>query len=223
MSEKKRYVTAPDEVVPREANPFRQELVYPPDRVRKDKMKSVGRLETGGSWVTQPVDMVNKKTGELLPDSSIVMNVRRQIDGDKFVKIYAGGLAAIFDLSAGAQKVLRSLLASYNDDDTWGDLIFFNFREAVSMGYPHKRTAFRSGLNEMMLHEILCPATRGEGWYWINPTLFYRGDRMLLINEYVRESADGVINVKAEPEGGNSELDQIDIFSGKTPREEGVL
>ena len=183
-------------------------------------MKTVGTVggSGGGGWITQPMNLVNEKTGELLPAASLVMNVRKTVDSDRFIKLYAGGVAAIFDLSAGAQKVLRSLLWSYNGDDTWGDLIFFNFREAVSAGYQHKRTAFRSGLNEIMLREVICPAARGEGWYWLNPTLFYRGDRMAIINEYIREST--TIEVKAEKKAPDAELDQIDLFSGTTKREE---
>ena len=216
---KDRYMKAPD-VERRKDNPFREALVYPPDRVRRDKMKTVGTVggSGGGGWITQPMNLVNEKTGELLPAASLVMNVRKTVDSDRFIKLYAGGVAAIFDLSAGAQKVLRSLLWSYNGDDTWGDLIFFNFREAVSAGYQHKRTAFRSGLNEIMLREVICPAARGEGWYWLNPTLFYRGDRMAIINEYIREST--TIEVKAEKKAPDAELDQIDLFSGTTKREE---
>lgn len=216
--EKKPYFSTPKEIVPAEVNPFAYDLVYPKGG-RKEKTRTVGYLDGGmPGWVTQRVGMTDKKTGELLPDSSLVMNVKKRIDGEKFVKIYAGGLAAIFDLSPGAQKVLRALLQAYNGDKSYGDKIYFSYKTAQDEGYEHRRQSWKSGMNELMFQEFLCPTTDGGDWYWINPTLFYRGDRLVLVNEYIKAPKKGTIEVKGRSTL-DVQLDQQDLFTGETERD----
>lgn len=216
--EKKPYFSTPKDLAPQAQNPFSYDLVYPKGG-RKEKTKTVGYLDGGmAGWVTQRVGMTDKKTGELLPDSSLVMNVKKRVDNEQFVKFYTNGLAAIFELSPGAQKVLQALLCVYNGPKAFGDQIYFGYQTAVDTGYAHRRQAWKSGMNELMFREFLCPSTEGEGWYWINPTLFYRGDRLVLINEFIKAPPKGTIEVK--PEKPDVVLDQRNLFSGKTLREE---
>lgn len=218
MAGKERYTPTPKNIEPTEVNPFHYDLMYPPGG-RKEKNKSIGNISGDVGFVTQAVDLTNKKTGEVMDGTSLIMNVKKRVDTEAFVKMYTSGLASIFDLDAGAQKVLKNLLLSYTADDTYGDLIYYNFKIAQDTGYPHKRTAWRNGLNLLMHNEFLCPASRGDGWYWLNPTLFYRGDRMVLVNEYIKNPPKGTVEVKPEKANGDVELDQVDMFDKKTERQ----
>ena len=220
MSVKERYTATPESISPAETNPFHRELMYPVGG-RKEKNKTVGSLSGGDvGFVTQAVDLTNKKSGEVMEGTSLIMNVKRRVDAESFLKVYANGLATIFDLDAGAQKVLKNLLLSYTEEDTYGDLIYYNFKIAQDVGYPHKRTAWRNGLNLLMHNEFLCPAAKGDGWYWLNPTLFYRGDRMAIVSEYIKNPPKGTVEVKANKVTGDVELDQQDLFTGKSKRDE---
>jgi len=221
MAGKERYTAKPDDIEPTETNPFHYELMYPVGG-RKEKNKTVGTLSGGDiGFVTQSVDLTNKKSGEVMEGTSLIMNVKKRVDAEGFVKMYTNGLASIFDLDTGAQKVLKNLLLTYTEEDTYGDLIWYNFKIAQDTGYPHKRTAWRNGLNLLMTNEFLCPCARGDGWYWLNPTLFYRGDRMAIVNEYIKNPPKGTIEVEKSKPTGDVELDQVDMFDGKTERERG--
>jgi len=220
MAEKERYTALPENIEPTETNPFHYELMYPVGG-RKEKNKTVGSLSGGDvGFVTQGVDITNKKSGEVMEGTSLIMNVKKRVDTEAFVKLYTSGLASIFDLDTGAQKVLKNILLSYTEDDTYGDLIYYNFNHAQKSGYPHKRTAWRNGLNLLMHNEFLCPCAKGDGWYWLNPTLFYRGDRMVLVSEYIKNPPKGTIEVKKNQAKGDVELDQRDLFTGKSKRDE---
>jgi len=230
MSESRsRYLKIPEEtqtgkrVVECGENPFTYDLAYPQTGSMKVKNRTVGHLTDGyGSFVTQRVGMTDKKTGELLPDSSLIMNVKKKVDAEQFVKVYIGGLAAIFDLSTTAQKVLRAALVLYTEGDNFGDELYITLPLAQSKAdYPHQKSTWRSGLNELLFREFMCPSSRGAGWYWINPTLFYRGDRLVLINDFQKRGVAGKSpKLVSAKKAADVELDQQDLFTGKTKRDE---
>jgi len=200
------------------------DLVYPKDGSMKVKNKTIGRVSEGegiGSFVTQRTGLVDKQTGEILPDAAIIMNVRKRVDAEHFIKIYSSGLTAIFDLSTTAQKVLRAMLIIYNEE-SMGDELYITHPLAKSQaGYPHQKAAWRSGLNELLFREFLMPSTRGGGWYWLNPVLFYRGDRMVIVNDYVKDlGKPKKLETKKPATNGDPELDQQDLFTGKTKRDD---
>jgi len=229
MSENRsRYLKIPEEtqtgkrLAECEQNPFTYDLAYPKEGSMKVKNRTVGHLTDGfGSFVTQRVGMTDKTTGELLPDSSLIMNVRKKVDAEQFVKVYISGLTAIFDLSVTAQKVLRAALCLYTDGDNFGDELYITLSLAQSKAdYPHQKSSWRSGLNELLYREFMCPSSRGAGWYWINPTLFYRGDRMVLINDYIKNGVAGTSPKLEPPKAPDVDLDQQDLFTGKTKRDD---
>jgi len=216
----KKYEPTPEDAKPKEANPFHYDLMYPIGG-RKEKSRTVGHLDSKtDGFVTQGVDITNKKTGEVYDGTSLIMNVKKRVDAEHFVKFYMSGLRDIFDLDSGAQKVLKSILLLYADEDNFSDLIYYNHVIARSYGYPHQRGAWRNGLNLLMVNEFLCPAAKGAGWYWLNPTLFYKGDRMVLVREYIKNPPKGTIEVKASKPEPDPVLDQQDLFTGKTKRDE---
>lgn len=210
MAEK--YTSKPD-VQPSETNPFVPDLV---DSTSKSiKMRTKGHaMQVGESgFVAQKMGLFDQKSGDILEDQSLVIAVKKAVDTEEFVKIFVGGLTALFDLSKRAYEVATCLMKSYNHGQLSGvnDLIYFNHKEAQDQGYGRKYQTFRSALNELIAAQFMAPAAKGRDWFWINPTLFYRGDRVTVINQYVLNQ-----DCKIVPD---PKLDQIDMFDGKTERE----
>ena len=50
---------------------------------------------------------------------------------------------------------------------------------------------FRRGLKELLEKEFLRP--RQPGVYWVNPALFFKGDRVAFVKEYRRRAAPTAI------------------------------
>lgn len=211
MSEK--YTPRPD-IQPSETNPFVGDLVDHASKGMIIKNKTRGRvMMANNGFVAQKLGLHNQSTGEVLEDESLVVAVKKAVDTEEFVKIFVGGMTALFGLSKRAYEVATCLMKSYNHGQLSGtnDLIYFNHREAVDQGYSRKYQTYKSALNELVGAGFMAPAAKGKDWYWINPTLFYRGDRVTIINQYVLNQECKTVT--------DPKLDQIDLFDGKTERE----
>jgi len=217
------YVQKPD-LVPTDQNPFIKDLIYPKDGGKmKTGSKSVSLGGQAPCWVSKKMGLVDKETGEII-DDQVVMRKLETVDKEHFIKVFEAGLSAIFGLSKRAQEVLHYLLTSYNEEALTGtddDLVYFSFNEAQRVGYPRRRQTWRSGLNELMFQEFMMPATKGADWFWINPTLIYRGNRITIVNQFVKKAEDGTKELEAQQSKKiDPVLDQINMFTGKTVREE---
>lgn len=133
-------------------------------------------------FVTHNKAIVSLSTGEVDNDV-IITGKRKYVDAEDFVKIYTKELKALFDLSRATQKILSHMLTKVGFDDK----IIFNVPEyQQELGYS-KPTIFKS-LKELLVKDFL---SRHVGpIYWINPKLFYKGDRLVIMREYnkARES-----------------------------------
>lgn len=218
------YVKKAD-LVPFDSNPFVRGLVYPKQGgsqlAVKYKTAKVGGEASG--WVSRRCNLVDKETGELI-DDMVTLNRKIRVDSEAFVKVYEAGIAQIFGLSPRAQEVLRYLLKAYNDEQLSGsnDHLYFSFEDCQRNGYKRKRQTWRSAMNELMYQEFMVESTRGVNWYYINPTLFYRGDRLVMINQFVKDETarvGGKSPVQIEEEVGDPELDQYSLLDGMTERQ----
>jgi hypothetical protein len=52
--------------------------------------------------------------------------------------------------------------------------------------YPRSKTSFMNGMGELLQKGFFAPVESRENLYWVNPHLFYKGDRMRIVKEYVR-------------------------------------
>lgn len=137
-------------------------------------------------FVSQNKAIVSLSTGEIDNDV-IITGKRRYVDAEDFVKIYTKELQSLFDLTRATQKLLSYMLVKIGYDDK----IIFNVPEyQEKLGYS-KPTIFKS-LKELLTKDFL---SRHVGpIYWINPKLFYKGDRLIIMREYNRTKQESPIN-----------------------------
>lgn len=125
--------------------------------------------------------------GEAIKHSGI--HIIEEKDEDEFIKLYTRNMKAFFDLKPTTQKVLTAVLdavqRSPNADSIY--LHWFNV-EAYSSQSNLKisRTSFHNALKEMIKKGFLAEAEEPNR-YWINPHLFFNGNRMVFIREYRRK------------------------------------
>lgn len=160
-NDKKRILDFP---VNRE-NPFIDELILPTRRgtIAISRTKDKGLL-----------DIV---TGEI--DDGLFIAMRKEIDKEEFVKIFQSQLKVIFDLSKSALKTLSYFMNVTN----FSDELDFDLQDCmIFTGYTSKESIFNS-IAELLEKEIIA---RGKNpyKYYANPKIFYKGDRILLVNEY---------------------------------------
>lgn len=172
---KKRYSTDLRSIVP---SPTENPLVEPQQVKTKRRLVKSGRSE----------DLVNPVTGEVTGVAAIHQVEER--DDAEFVKVFAAGVAASYELSRTAQRVFQVVLDQYQRTPmTRGyadaiDLYWFGNgiegRDAGMSEYTFKR-----GLRELLDKRFLYPKTPTS--FWTNPALFFKGDRVMFIREYRRK------------------------------------
>lgn len=142
------------------------------------------QVETNG-----PLAITDTKSGE----SVSVAQVRKVelVDSDKFVKLYIANLDAFFDLKPGTIRIMTAVLSEVADArNAHGDTIYLNYNRvkeyfSAKGTKPPARPTFFSAMAEMVEKGFLAPSVDTNLWF-INPTIFFNGDRIRFVNEYVR-------------------------------------
>jgi hypothetical protein len=145
-----------------------------------------------------------------------------ELDDIHFVKVFTAGIRAAFDLSLTGSRVFQAVLDVYQRQPLFGgfaDSIYLHFFDGGLDGRKldiSDRT-FRRGLVELLERGFIYP--RGENLYWVNPNLFFRGNRATFIKSYRRKTAsdDQAKRVELEKRG---QLRQDDGLSYSPSEEE---
>ena len=151
--------------------------------VEPQQLKTRRRLVRSG----RSEDLVNQATGEISGVAAIHQIEER--DDAEFVKVFAAGVAATYDLTKTAQRVFQVVLDQYQRTPMsrgYADSVeLFCFGSGINGrdAGMSERTCMR-GLKELLEKRFLYPKTTST--YWTNPALFFKGDRVLFIKEYRR-------------------------------------
>ena len=151
--------------------------------VEPQQLKTRRRLVRSG----RSEDLVNQATGEISGVAAIHQIEER--DDAEFVKVFAAGVAATYDLTKTAQRVFQGVLDQYQRTPMsrgYADSVeLFWFGSGINGrdAGMSERTWMR-GLKELLEKRFLYPKTTST--YWTNPALFFKGDRVLFIKEYRR-------------------------------------
>lgn len=130
------------------------------------------------SFVSKDQAIINLSTGEF-KDDVLLTGKRKYVDGEHFVKIFVKEMEVLFDLSKAAQKVFTYMLSEID----YKDLLHFDIeRCAERTGYKARTRIFKA-IAELCTHKFIAK-TKYQYVYWINPKLFFKGDRLVVVREY---------------------------------------
>jgi hypothetical protein len=140
------------------------------------------KVRTGAS-----VELVDTKTGEVMTS---VIHQTKVIDEEHFVKVFAEGIKAAYDLNLTGYRVFQGILAVYQEAPMAGgfvDSVYLNFMDGQLSGSSIgiSEAQFYRGMKILLQKGFLAP--RAPNLYWVNPHLFFRGDRAMFILEYRKE------------------------------------
>lgn len=151
--------------------------------VEPQTIKAKRRLVKSG----RSEDLVNQVTGEITGVAAIHQIEER--DDAEFVKVFAAGVAATYDLKKTAQRVFQVVLDQYQRTPMsrgYADYVnLFWFGDGIEgrdIGMSEK--TFQRGLKELLEKRFIYP--KDSASFWTNPALFFKGDRVLFIKEYRR-------------------------------------
>lgn len=134
-------------------------------------------------------DLINPKTGEITGVSA--MHQIEEKDDIEFVKVFAAGVAATYDLSKTGQRVFQAVLHEYERTPMskgFADSVeLFWFDDGLcGRSLDMSEKTFQRGLKELLVKHFLYP--RSPSSFWVNPAMFFKGDRVMFIKEYRRKA-----------------------------------
>ena len=126
----------------------------------------------------------NTETGEAMQHSGI--HRIEHVDEDKFVKLFTQNIKLFFDLTAPSQKILQCVIATLQNHPN-ADGISLPWFTVDDFSQQHdlkiSKSSFHRGLKEMLQKGFIAESELPH-FYWINPHLFFNGNRMVFITEY---------------------------------------
>jgi hypothetical protein len=132
-------------------------------------------------------ELISNASGEIVGVATIHLVEDR--DDAEFVKVFAAGVSASYELSKTAQRVFQVVLDQYQRTPMnrgYADHVnLFWFDDGIEgrdVGMSEK--TFQRGLKELLEKRFLHP--KGPTAFWTNPALFFKGDRVMFIREYRR-------------------------------------
>lgn len=167
-------------------------LVEPQTIKAKRRLVKSGRSE----------DLVNNVTGEITGVAAIHQIEER--DDAEFVKVFAAGVAATYELTKTAQRVFQVVLDQYQRTPMsrgYADYVnLFWFGDGIEgrdVGMSEK--TFQRGLKELLEKRFIYP--KDSASFWTNPALFFKGDRVLFVKEYRRKKPTDAGELEARGQG----------------------
>lgn len=126
--------------------------------------------------------IIDSETGEIKGGS--LFSRRIKVDKASFQKVYLNNLQSFFDLSLRSVRLLMYVMSIVKPNQ---DHFTLNIDEACDYtGYKTQKT-IRQALGELIENNFIA-----RGWhsfhYYINPTIFFNGDRIAFIDLYEKES-----------------------------------
>jgi hypothetical protein len=136
-------------------------------------------------------ELMSTSTGEIMGVATI-HQIEERDDAD-FVKVFAAGVAASYELNKTTQRVFQVVLTQYQKTPMSRgfadsvDLFWFgNGIEGQDAGMSEK--TFQRGLKDLLDKKFISPKSPSS--FWVNPALFFKGDRVLFIKEYRKRTKD---------------------------------
>lgn len=129
--------------------------------------------------------LVNSNTGEI--QSSIAgFWEAEEVDGTKFVKLFVQGVKALKELTGAGTKVFEVLYLRVQEN-IGKDQVFMAFSSVDQTITPMSNPTYDRGMREI-LEKGFIAATPTQGWYWLNPSFVWNGDRLAFVREYRKAS-----------------------------------
>lgn len=158
--------------------------------------------------------VIDATTGEVL-DTEIAMVSKKVVDKEEFVKLFEGGISNIFELSKTAQDMFRAVLSIYLDSKMLADRVYVSEMTLKDVGYERSKATRTNALNQL-LNKGFIARVKGElNWYWVNPNMFYKGNRITLVEQYAIAGTSEGDEMKLEIEQQNENAKQQNLQLGE--------
>lgn len=127
-------------------------------------------------------------------------SITRIVDDTSFVKVFADGIAGMYDLDRAGSKVFRFLFDEVQKNPNQ-DRMHLYFMDALEEPWKIPKTTFFKGMAELLEKGFLAKSAN-PNMFFLNPSMMWNGDRFRFVQEYQRASASARIADNIDPETG---------------------
>lgn len=161
---------------------------YPTFRKNPFVDKTVIKTRAKRLTVARGSTLIDLETGEIEGMTEVAQIFR--VDEERFIKVYTSQIKAFFELGQGAYKLMQIVFAITQTMPPHTDRIYMN-PETLPENLPGiSSSAFYRALAELLEKEFLARVESDKHWYFINPALFFNGDRVRFITEFRKIKKD---------------------------------
>jgi hypothetical protein len=118
------------------------------------------------------------------------------VDDAEFVKVFANGVAGIYDLNRAGKRVFAFLLEVVQAHPNV-DRIYLHFMDAMEEPWKIPKTTFFNGMAELIEKDFVAPSDR-QNMYFLNPCMVWNGDRFRFVQEYIRGESEKRISTSGD-------------------------
>lgn len=129
--------------------------------------------------------VIDMPTGEIR--GTVEHKLVKMVDDAEFVKVFADGVAGMYDLGRSGKRVLAYLLEVVQAHPNT-DRIYLHFMDAVEEPWGISKNVFFRGMGELIEKQFVAAAER-QNMFFLNPCMVWNGDRFRFITEYTRSSS----------------------------------
>lgn len=129
--------------------------------------------------------IIDTTTGEI-EDVAEIVSVQH-VDNEQFVKVFTANLRTFFNLKPTTYRLVQVLLYQLGKTPQ-RDTVYLNiavaeryFQETEQRGVS--RSAYHDAMRELIEKSFIAESV-DPNLYWINPALFFNGDRVRFVKEY---------------------------------------
>jgi hypothetical protein len=150
--------------------------------------------------------LFDRGTGEVLNETA-VMATRHYVDQAEFVKVFKGQMRALFNLSPSAVRVFCYLMEATRASD---DRIVFSLKKCMAYTEYASKGTVTGAMAELLRKEFIA-RTDEPNIYYLNPAVFFNGDRLVVVQDYVRKGSRVAKELQEHDARADFTLNQHDL------------
>jgi hypothetical protein len=173
-------------------NPFLNDTIHHVDKGNKTVLIA-----------SKDPDLIVDSDGNVRGHSILARKVK--VDRAQFMKVYHSGLSNWYDLSKASIKVFAYIANLLKPNS---DSFDFDLEDCKTFtGYAAKNTIL-SAISELIDNKFIARGSNPYK-YFVNPTIFFNGDRLTLLDQY---EVEPLLKPLPEPKVNSNQLDLLDLI-----------
>ena len=139
------------------------------------------RKASGVKWE----QVLNEDTGELEKRQNLILGTQKRVDSQEWYKVFNGSIMRFYGLGKNTMEVFGYIMKNIQYSN---DRICIPPSDVVTQTGMALSTYYRC-IVQLLNAQVLAKAEK-EGCYYINPAIAFKGDRITLVTQYIKDTKE---------------------------------